>query len=131
MAYFKLYKASDDSVVSTTGVFTNAVEFTLRADQNEISTPVKLYIKAESGYTVDTVEVTPTGTTAAKWQLATDNSNAPGTWSLYGAKVELGSGLTGAGKKEFWVRAKATDDEDPVIDTTVLLECEGIVKASS
>lgn len=128
MAYIKLYFAKDDSVVSEAGTFTNAVEFILHADLREEKSE-RLYAMADTGYLVTSTEVTPTGTTASKWALAPDSSGEAGTYGAWGAKLTLGSVGAGDGKVYFWVKAKATEDEVPVNDTSVTLNVEGIAGA--
>lgn len=128
MAYIKLYKASDDSVVSEQGTFTNAIEFTLRADLNQEDS-IRLYAMADAGYEVTTTTVTPTGTSAAKWALAPDNAGSAGTYETYGNPLTLGTVGNGDGKVYFWAKAKATSDETPVNDVSVTLDVEGIAGA--
>lgn len=128
MAYIKIFFASDDSQVSEAPATENAVEFTLRADQNEVGSWIKLYALADNGYVVSDVEVTLTGTTAAKWQLAPDVAGDPGTPEAYGAPLELGE-VGDTTKVYFHVRAKATDDEEPANDVTVTLVVEGVAAA--
>ena len=52
MSFIKLYFADDDTQVSESPSLTNAVEFTLRADQNEVGDPIRLYAEADAGYSV-------------------------------------------------------------------------------
>ena len=129
MAYIKIYKASDDSEVSSAPTTTNAVTFTLRADQNEEGTAQELYVKADNGYVVDDVTVTPTGTKAAKWALAPDSGGSPGTYGAYGAALDLGDGIDDTTGKTFWAKAKATSDETPINDVSVTLVVAGVAAA--
>lgn len=127
--YIKMYFAEDDTLVSPEGVFANSVDLTLRADLEETD-EVRLYAKAEAGYSVADVEVIPVGTTASKWALAPDVAGSPatsGTYEADGEKIELGTVTTTP--VYFWARAKATQDEDPVNDVTVTLKLEGIASA--
>lgn len=128
MAYIKTYFASDDTQVSEAPSTTAPVEFTLRADLNE-SKSVRLYAMADSGYSVATTEVTPTGTSAAKWALAPDVAGSAGTYGAAGAKLTLGTVGNGTGKVYFWAKASATSDETPVNDTSVTLNVAGIASA--
>ena len=128
MAYIKLFFASNDVQVSESPTMTNAVEFTLRADQDEVGSYIKLYALADDGYVCTTVVVTPTGTSAAKWQLAPDNSGSPGTPEAYGDPIALGT-VGDTTKVNFHVRAKATSDESPANDTTVTLVVSGVAAA--
>jgi hypothetical protein len=129
MAYIKLYKGSDDSEVSGPGTLTNAVTFTLRADLAEEGTAQELYVKADNGYVVDDVTITPTGTSATKWALAPDSGGSPGTYGAYGAALDLGDGIDDTTGVSFWVKAKATPDETPINDAAITLVVEGIAAA--
>ena len=129
MAYIKIYKASDDSEVSSAPTTTNAVTFTLRADQSEEGTPIELYVKADNGYVVDDVTITPTGTSATKWALAPDSGGSPGTYGAYGAALDLGDGCNDTTGISFWVKAKATSDETPINDVSVTLVVAGVAAA--
>jgi hypothetical protein len=127
MAYIKLFFASNDEQVSEDQ--SNPVSFTLRADLEE-DDEVRLYAEADAGYSVDDVEVDPTGASAEKWALAPDDNESPGTYGADGALLALGTVGEGAGGRvHFWARAKATDDEDPVNDETVTLEVTGVAEA--
>lgn len=129
MPYIELRKAADNTLVSGPGVFTNSVDFTLRADLEETD-QIRLYLQAETGYNVTAAEVIPSGSTAAKWALAPDDGGSPGTFGAWGAKIELGAVGPGAGdRKFFWARARATSDESPVNDTSVTLAVTGIAAA--
>jgi len=127
--YLKLYFAEDNSEVSGQGDFDNAVEFTLNATEEE-QDDVELYAEAEDGYKGTGVEVKPTGTNANKWRLAlTEAGLSSASW---GAKLELGTVEHGSGGRvNFFVEAKAEDNEDPQIDSSVLLEVSGVVEATS
>lgn len=125
MAYIKLFFA-DGTEVSPQGTFTNAIEFKLRADLEE-SDEIRLYAIADTGYKVTGVTASLAGTTAAKWNLAPDNTGASGTYGAAGAALTLGDVTTT--KTYFWAKAKATSDETPVKDTTVTLQIEGVAEA--
>jgi hypothetical protein len=128
-AYIKLFFASNDVQLSEHPTTTNAITFTLRADLNEVGTAVRLYALANSGYAVSETEVTPTGTTGIKWELAPDAPGpAPGTWESYGDPLVLGA-VGDSTKVYLWVRAKAVDTEEPVNDVTVTIVTSG--KASA
>lgn len=127
--YIKLFKASNNSEVSPAGQFTNSIDFTLRADLEQTG-EIRLYAEADAGYEVTGVDVTPTGTTAAKWALAPDNAGSAGTYGADGAQIALGTVGAGVGGRVFfWAKAKATVDETPVNDTSVTLNVEGIAGA--
>jgi hypothetical protein len=129
MSYIKLFFKTDDQQVSEAPATEHAVTFTLRADQNEVGSWVGLYALADDGYVVSDVTVTPTGDNAAKWQLAEDDGGSPsGSPEAYGDPLELGE-VNDTDKSYFWVRAKATDDEEPENDVTVTLVVEGVAAA--
>ena len=124
--YFKLFRASNDTELSGAGVFTNDVEFTLRADLNQEDS-VRLYAKANPGYSISTMTITPTGTAAAKWALAPDVAASAGTYGAWGAQLALGTVTTT--NVFFWAKARATSDETPVLDSSVTLNAQGIAAA--
>lgn len=129
MAYIKIYKASDDSVVTAAPGTANAVTFTLRSDQNEVGSFQRLYALADDGYVVSTVVITPTGDNAAKWQLDSDDEGSPsGSPEDYGDPLSLGT-VGDTTKVYFHVRAKATEDEVPANDVTVTLVASGVAMA--
>ena len=128
MAYIKLFFASNDVQVSEAPTTTNAVSFTLRADLNEVGSGIRLYALADDGYLVSGVSITPTGTTYEKWDLATDAAGSIGSWQGYGSALSVGL-VNDTDKSYFWTRAKATDDETPVNDTSVTLVASGIAYA--
>ncbi len=127
--YIKLFFTSDDVQVSAAPTTTHAVTFTLRADQNEVGTPVELYALADDGYIVDGVTITPTGTTATKWDLAPDSGGSPGAFGAYGDALSLGDGIGDTTHVPFWIKAKAVDTETPTNDVSVTLVVAGIAKA--
>ena len=127
MAYIKLFHNSDVQV-SEAPTTTNAVSFTLRADQDEVGSYQKLYALADDGYVVSTVVITPTGDTLLKWQLAPDSGGDPGTPEDYGDPLALGE-VGDTDKVYFHVRAKATNEEIPVNDVTVTLVVTGVAAA--
>jgi hypothetical protein len=125
MAYIKLFKAADDSEISTAPTLTNAVLFSLHANLDEVGTWQKLYALADTGYSVETTVVTPTGTTAAKWQFDSDVAGSPsGSPEAYGDPISLGT-VGDTTKIYFHVRAKATSDETPVNDVSVTFVVTG------
>ena len=102
--------------------------FTLRADLEETDEE-RLYLLADAGYVVSSVEVTPTGTTASKWQLAPDATGSAGTYGAAGAKLTVSGDVDDTNKSYFWAKASATDDETPVNDVSVTLVVTGIAAA--
>lgn len=129
MAYIKLFKAIDGSQISASPTTTNAVSFTLRADQNEVGAFQRIYALADNGYACTEVYITPTGTKATKWQLDSDNAGNPsGSPEAYGDALLLGNvGDTTA--VYLHVRAKAIDSETPENDVTVTLVASGVAAA--
>lgn len=121
--YIGLYFASDDTEVSPPGTFTNAIELSLQADQNE-SKEVRLYALAESGYYVEGTQVQPTGDTSNRWYLAPDNSGSSGTYNLAGESLTLGT-VDDTNKEYFWAKAEAVDTEGPQNDESVTLDVSG------
>jgi len=122
----KLYRASDNSLLSPQGEFANAVTFTLRADLEETDS-VRLYAECDAGYQATDVVVEPEGATNDKWSLAPDVAESPGTYENWGVALSLGTVGAGAGGRVyFWARARATDDEEIGVDNSVLLSVEGI-----
>lgn len=128
MAYIKMYFAQGDVQVSEAPTTTNAVEFTLRADLNE-DDEVRLYVKSDDGYVCSGVEIIPSGTTAAKWALAQDDGGSPDVYGTYGSGLSIAGNVLDSSGSYFWAKAKATDDEDPVNDTSVTLNVTGIAAA--
>jgi hypothetical protein len=85
----------------------------------EESAATKLAIRTDSGYVAAaSATITPTGTTAADWALAPDNSGVAGTFGAYGAALTLSAQVT-AVNTLFWVKAKALTSENPTADISV------------
>lgn len=127
MSYIKLFRASNDTELSPPGTFTNALEYTLRADLEETD-EVEIYAEADAGYSVSDVVASLLGTSASKFRMAlTEAGLSSATW---GANLNLGTVGAGAGGRvNFWVQARATDDEDPVQDDSVTVKVEGVAEA--
>lgn len=122
----KLYRASDDSLISEDG--SNPISFTLRADLNE-SDSIRVYAEAEAGYIVTSTTAQPTGTTNLKWALAPDDNGSEGTYAPNGDQITLGTVENGeSGRVHFWVQAEASDDEEVQVDETVTIDLEGIAE---
>jgi len=97
----------------------------LNASTNQVSSPVKLAVRADvdgaSGkayVTADVTTITPTGTTADDWALAPDNGGSAGTFGAYGAALSLAAGITNV-NTIFWAKAKAVSGENPSTDISV------------
>lgn len=100
----------------------------LNATNNEISSPLKLAIRCESGYvTTGNVVITPTGATGAtvlKWALG----GTTGSFGAYGDPYTI-TGAVPDSNVFFYAKAKATDDENPVNDTTVDFQVSATIAA--
>ncbi len=124
--YFKIYFADDGSLVSEEGDFSNPVEFILRADLEE-DEEVRLYAEAEPDYEVSDVVVEPQGDNSNQWSLAPDDNGSSGSYEGWGSSLSLGKVEEGSeGRVYFWARARATDDEGPKNDGSVVLHAEGV-----
>jgi hypothetical protein len=132
--YLSLYFAETDIEVSPPNVFTNAIEFTLRADLSEAD-EVKLYAKTDDGYRVLDAQVTAEGETADRWAFAPDDNGAPGEYQAWGAPFNIGTlggsstGTSTTNKFYFWLKARAIPGEPVRQDATVLIHLDGIVEA--
>lgn len=124
--YLSLYFAETDIEVSPPNVFTNAIEFTLRADLSEAD-EVKLYAKTDDGYRVLDAQVTAEGETADRWAFAPDDNGAPGEYQAWGAPFNIGTLTTN--KFYFWLKARAIPGEPVRQDATVLIHLDGIAEA--
>lgn len=136
MSLIKIYKDSPtsgqtDGTLVSSGTGLNPISTgVLRADLNEVSTDIKLAVRCDAGYeTSGNTTISLTGTTSSKWALAPDNSGSAGTWGAYGDSLTI-SAKVGATNTIFWARAKATDDELPVKDTSVKVKVEAVVTAA-
>jgi hypothetical protein len=126
MSVLKMYKASDNSLVSEAGQFGNAINFTLRADLEQQES-VRLYAMCDTGYEATEVEVEGEGTSIARWEIAPDNDGSEGAYQAASTPLELGTvGAGVGGRVYFWVRASALDTEPIGIDNTVTFKLEGI-----
>lgn len=122
-----MYFATDDTVVSELGTFTNPILFTLRADLEETDS-IRMYAECDTGYQATDVDVTIEGTGAAKWSLASDTTGSPGTYSA--GPLVLGSvGAGSANRVYFWIKAIVTNDEGIGVDNSVTFKLEGIGSA--
>ena len=127
--YIKLYFTTTSGQVEPYGDGVgDPVSYLLRADLNEIGDWTGLYALSTSGFTCSGVDVTPSGSTYLKWQLAPNSGGSPGTPESYGDPIELGD-VGNITPVYFHARAKATDDEEPVRDETVTLNVTGIAAA--
>ena len=112
--------AGTDGTVASEGTESSPVVIgPLAVANNEESAAQKLAIRCDTGYTAAAgATITPTGTNAAKWALAPDNSGSPGTFGDYGAALTFAA-VIDATNTLFWVKAKANSDESAASDTGV------------
>ena len=86
---------------------------------NQESSPLKLALRCDSGYTAASgATIAISGTTAAKWALAPDADGSAGTFGAYGASLVISSAIV-ATNTLFWAKAKAESTESPLSDTSV------------
>ena len=124
-AYINLYTGNptaggtDGTVVSTGDTETSPVSVTLNATKAETAI-VKCALRCETGYkTSGDTKITFTGTNAAKWQVAADNSYADATAA---AAATFATSLTiptaiDATNTIVWLKALSSTDESPANDT--------------
>jgi len=97
------------------------IEFMLRVDYREEKRTRLLLLGVSSEYQVADVVLSLQGTTFDHWAFAEDINGNPGPWQEWGAALLLGGTLPEEGKY-FWVRARATEDEEaPQDDDSVAL----------
>lgn len=130
MAYIHMYKnnptfgGTDGDLISE-GTGLNPLQVTLNATNNEESSPISLALRCESGYqTSGNTIITPVGITTSKWALSADNI----TWEDYGSHLVINSTI-GEVNTIFYIKAKATSDEAPTNDTSVMLQVQATIGA--
>ena len=137
MAYINIYMnnptaaGTDGTVVSQSGAQTSPISVVLDKTKAETKA-VKCAIRCDSGYKVSgNVTVSISGTTAAKWQLAVDNSYADAAAAIAGASWGDSITLSGvaATNTVFWAKAASTTDENPSKDTSVSIVAASVVEA--
>lgn len=103
------------------------ISFTLNATENQISDPLKLAIRCDSGYQtssgVNTV-ITPTGANANKWALSLDGN----TWEAFGDPLTITSQITPV-NYTLYVKSKAVDTEIPNNDISTKLQITAQIEA--
>lgn len=88
---------------------------------------IKVALRCDEGYkTTGNTVITPTGGTMDKWALALDNEGSSGEFGEYGASLILKDEIKDT-NKIFWIKAKATTDELPKIDTSVKLTIQATI----
>lgn len=136
MAYIHVYQGTvttggvDGNLVSEGGTGTSPISVTLNATNNQVSSPIKLAIRCDTGYvTSGNTTITPTGTSSTKWALAPDNGGVAGTFGSYGAALTVSS-VINATNTIFWAEAKATSDEIPNNDSSTELVVSATIGAA-
>ena len=131
MAYIHVYQGATITSGGTEGTLVSEgtglspISITLNATNNQISDPIKLALRCETGYqTTGNCVITPTGTTATKWALSLDGV----TFGAYGDPLTITS-VIGATNTIFYSKAKSTSDETPINDTSVDLEVTATIEA--
>ena len=138
MAYINIYMnnptaaGTDGTVVSQSGAQTSPISVVLDKTKAETKA-VKCAIRCDSGYKVSgNVTVSISGTTAAKWQLAVDNSYADAAAALTSAAWAdsiVVSGVTTA-NTIFWAKAASSVDENPTKDTSVSIKASCTIESA-
>ncbi len=125
--YIGLYFDSDETLVSEEGIFENSITISVRADLNEESDPVELYLEAEDGYIVYDTEVFILGDTDVMWRIAeTELGLDEAEW---GDPLNIGTVENGLeNRKPVFIQCKAADTETPVLDVEVTLFVEGLAE---
>jgi len=149
MAHLNIYKSSDNSIISSAGTLTNAVEFTLRADLSETG-EIRLYAMTDFGYeTISTVisfvdsefrkdpgeairakDGGDAAATLTSWALAPDVAGSPGSYEAYGDPLTIGTVGNDTAKIYFHAKAKAETSEEALQDCSVAIKAEGIERAT-
>lgn len=122
MSELKLYFASDNEPVSLDT--SNAVTFSLNITLQN-SQAIRLYAKCDVFSQGTNSSVTPTGTSALRYQLALDDDGSPGVYENPGDNLNLGTVQNT--KVFFWVKAHAHSDDIEGEDTTVILDLKGVI----
>ena len=137
MAYINIYMnnptaaGTDGTVVSLDGTQTSPISVTLDKTKAE-SKAIKCAIRCDAGYKASgDVTISLSGTTAAKWKLAVDNSYADAAAAIAGASWGDSITLSGvaATNTVFWAKAASTTDENPSKDTSVSIVAASVVEA--
>lgn len=121
MAYINLFKGAQ--VISDGDLSNPLVVGPLNASINEVSAPIELDIKTETGFkTFGNTVISFEGTTAAKWEIC---ATSGGT---YASTLTISSEIDTVGTK-IYVKAKATSDEAPANDTSVKIRINTTIQA--
>ena len=97
--------------------------FGLNASLDQVSEGIKVALRCDSGYeTVGDAVISFIGTTLLKWAVSLDNT----TWSEYGEGISITDKIKNTNKL-FYIRAKSSNDEVPVNDTTVDIKVDTVI----
>lgn len=120
--YIHVYDSSSTLLSEGTGLAPLTIG-PLNASTNEVSAATKLTIKTDAAYTTTgNTTISFAGTSAGKWTIcATSN----GTFS---SSLTISSAITNTGT-DFYVKAQATSDENPINDTTVDISINSVIAA--
>jgi len=124
--YVGLYFESDETEVSPEGVYTNAIGYELRADLDEVGEPIELFLEASEGYIITDTEIFISGASADMWRLALLEEDL--SEAVWGASLPV-AGTVEHGilnRIPIFIQAKATSEEWPAIDVSVLIYVGGI-----
>lgn len=95
----------------------------LNASVGEVSAPIELDVKCEAGFkTYGDTTISFVGTTAAKWEICATETGT------YGSTLVIPTEIGEAGTK-FYVKARATSDENPVNDVSVDIRVNTTIQA--
>lgn len=95
----------------------------LNATVNEVSKAIPVTIKCDEGYkTLGETVITFVGTSADKWSVCATEAGS------YQSTLTVSSEITNAGTVVYF-KAKATDDESPVNDTSVDINIKTVIQA--
>jgi hypothetical protein len=120
--YIHLYDSSANLISEGTGLAPLVVG-PLNASNNEISAPIKLTAKCDSGYkTFGNTIISFVGTNASKWTVC---ATSGGT---YASTLTVASLIDSVGT-DLYVKAAATSDENPVNDTSVDVQVQATIQA--
>lgn len=125
--YINIYKnnptagGTDGTAVSTGGLFTAPIDFTLDASQNESQT-VKLAIRTESGFAATNVTIQDNNDTNDRLKLCT-TENGTYTDSITFASVSTTNIV-------FYARASSVDTESPQLDRSISLRFSGTIAST-
>ena len=113
----------NDQLISEGDLSNPLVVGPLNASDNEVSAPIAIELKCDSGYkTLGSTSVTFEGTTASKWTICETQSGE------YQSSLSISDVITSTGKTVY-VKAQATSDEMPKNDTGVSIRIATVIQA--